>query len=673
MASTRQKLQHVYQEGYLGKVKLHNRIIMSAVNVEAQPDFIDGELNPRLLDYYEERASGGVALIIASAGYVEKQARRGSSYLGIWDDSFVTSLSKLVQRVHKHGAKIGLHIAHAGSYGPSALNGRQAVSASSFTNWLIKEECKELSIEEIKGIVASFARAVKRAKEAGFDLVEYNAYSGYLIREFLCPRSNKRNDEYGGALENRLRFFKEIIYASRQEVGEDYTLIARISGDEYLPGGNSLEEAKEIAKSLQEYGIDGLHVSPAGHEASLPLTQGMSPKGAFVYLAQGVKKEVEIPVITAHIGDIFLAEKVLAEGKADFVAFGRRLLVDPEFPRKAQQGRFEDIRPCVRCHQGCYDRIWVGEEATCLMNPAVLREREFEIQTASPKKRVMIVGGGPGGMEAASVAALKGHEVVLYDSNPHLGGQLVPCSAPPGKEDFAEAIRYWTTLLVKLNVRVVLSTEVTPETVDMEKPQVVIVATGAKPLIPAIPGADKTNVVTFFDVLAGGAEVGKRVVVIGGGGIGCETAYYLAEKGAMKPEVATFLIEWGVLDPRTNLNRLENGREITILEMLPATARDVGITRRGFLRRLLTMYGVNVVTEAKATAITSSGVEFDKAGMVQVIPADTVVLAAGTQSENALYYQLQGKVPELHILGDAKEPGKAIDAIREAAVTARQI
>ncbi|MBN2539346.1 MAG: FAD-dependent oxidoreductase [Deltaproteobacteria bacterium] len=666
-------LQYLYRKGCLGKLVLNNRIVMSAMSVNLQPDFINDELNPRVIDYYGERAAGGAGLIIASIAYVEEQTKATVSTLGIWDDRLIPSLSKLVQRVHTHGVKIGLHLVHGGSYAPSHLNGKQAVSASAFTNWLTGETCRELSVTEIEKIVAGFARAVNRAKEAGFDLVEYNAYSGYLIREFLSPRTNKRNDRYGGELENRLQFLKEIIDASRREVGEDYTLIVKISGDEYLPDGNTIEEAEKIAEALQNYGIDGLHVSPAGHEASLPLTQGLAPRGAFVYLAQRVKKKVDIPVITAHIGDPVLAEEVLAEEKADFIAFGRQLLADPQFPKKVCEGRFEDVRPCVRCHQGCFDKIWVGDEATCLMNPGALKGREFELHPTQERKKVMIAGGGPGGMEAARVLASRGHEVVLYDRNSQLGGQLIPCAVPPGKKDFSKAIKYYSTQLAKLNLRIVLNTEVTPQVVQTEKPQVLIVSTGAKPVIPSIPGVNGGNVCTAFDILEGRVRTGKRVAVIGGGGIGCETAYYLACQSAMTPEIMTFLMRWGKLKSELLSDLSKGCKEITILEMLPTVARDIGITRRGFLRRSLAMYDVKIITEAEVNAIIDSGVRFSKEGEMHTIPVDTVVLSVGTQSDNVLYSQFQEKVPELYILGDAREPRNAMEAIKEAAAIACQI
>jgi 2,4-dienoyl-CoA reductase (NADPH2) len=383
---------------------------------------------------------------------------------------------------------------------------------------------------------------------------------------------------------------------------------------------------------------------------------------------------VKIPVITAHIGDVFLAEKALADEKADFIAFARALLADPDLPTKAMEGKVEDIRPCIRCVQGCYDRVFLEEEVTCFMNPAMGREKEFEIRSAERKKKVMVIGGGPGGMEAALIAAQRGHQVSLYEKSHCLGGQLNICSVPPSKEDFADAIRYFSTQLVKQGVTLKLDTEVTPELVEREKPDAVIVATGARPIIPDIPGVDRKNVYTAFDVLEGKAEIGKRVVVIGGGGIGCETALYLAKLGAMDPETAVFLMSWKALDPETALNLTMRGRQVTILEMLPTIARDIGMARRGFLRRILSMHGVDIITEAKVTAIVDEGVQFvDKEGKTQTIPADTVVLAVGTQSVTEIYQKLQGKVPELHLIGDAKQPRKAMDAIHEAAALAKEL
>jgi 2,4-dienoyl-CoA reductase (NADPH2) len=285
----------------------------------------------------------------------------------------------------------------------------------------------------------------------------------------------------------------------------------------------------------------------------------------------------------------------------------------------------------------------------------------------------MIAGGGPGGMEAARVLALRGHEVVLYDKKSQLGGQLIPAAVPPGKEDFSQAIAYYEAQLAKLDLKVVLDTEVTSQVVEKEKPQVLIISTGGKPLIPSIPGVDGEKVLTYLDILVKKVRTGKRVVIVGGGGIGCETAYYLAHESVMSPDIAMFLMRWGKLKSGVPSDWGKGSREITVLEMLPSVARDIGITRRGFLRRSLTMYGVNIVTKAEVTAVTDSGVQFNKDGKIQTIPADTVVLSVGTQSINDLYSELEGRVPELYILGDAQKPRNAMEAIREAAIIARQI
>ncbi|MFQ5829379.1 MAG: FAD-dependent oxidoreductase [Candidatus Methylomirabilia bacterium] len=670
------QLKRLFSARKIGGVEIRNRTVLSPMGIMLKPTFVDGELNPRLVEFFEARARGGVGLIIVSGAYTEEKARAFAEHgVGIWDDHFIPVLNKLVEALHRHGARVGLHLLHGGSYARQAITDTQPLSASaSFTNWLTKETPREVTREEIKEIVKAFGKAVKRAKDAGFDLVEYNAYSGYLIREFLSPRTNKRTDEYGGELENRLRFFKEIIHASREEVGSEYALIAKISGDEYLPGGNGLREAIQVAKALESWGIDGIHVSPAGHETGIPLTPGFTPKGAFLYLAQAVKEQIKVPLITAHIGDVLLAEQVLADGKADFIALGRALLADPELPVKAVEGRFEDIIPCIRCVQGCYDRVFVEEEVTCFMNPATGREKEFKIKPAARKKKVMVIGGGPGGMEAALIAAQRGHQVVLYERSSRLGGQLNACTIPPGKEDFANAIVYFSTQLAKHGIEVKLNTDVTPEVVEGEVPDTVIVATGAQLIIPDIAGVDRGNLYTAFEVLEGESDIGRRVVVVGGGGIGCETALYLAKLGAMDSETAVFLMTWKALDPETALRLTMKGRKVTILEMLPAIARDIGMARRGFLRRVLAMHEVNVITRARVTAITEEGVQFvDQDEKTQTVPADTVVLAVGTRSSNDMYQKLQGRVPELYIIGDAKQPRKAMDAIHEAATLAKEL
>ncbi|MDP3955057.1 MAG: FAD-dependent oxidoreductase, partial [bacterium] len=400
-------------------------------------------------------------------------------------------------------------------------------------------------------------------------------------------------------------------------------LVVKISGDEMLPGGNTLNEARIIARELEKAGVQALHVSPGGHETSQPLSPGFVPKGSFLHLASAIKEEVRLPVITAHIGDPALAEKALSEGKSDLIAFGRQFIADPSFPLKLKSGKIQEIRRCLRCCQGCYDQVFANQPVTCLVNPAVGREKEFDIKSATQKKNVMVVGAGPAGMEAAYILASRGYEVHLYEKNHSLGGQMRLASIPPGKEEFAFLADYFVKALPEIGVNLHLETLVTPELVEKEKPQSVVIATGSEPVIPGIPGFIGSNVVTAHQVLADNNRVGSRVVIIGGGGTGCETALYLARQD----------------------------RQITLLEMLPSAGSDIGISRRGHVRKSLSKCGVQVITGAKVKEIKESGVVYLKDNHEFTILADTVVLAMGMRPRNELYESLKGKVKDIYLIG----------------------
>lgn len=673
--SKKRELKRIFSEGDIGKMKSKNRIVVAPMGLFYQ-NCLDGlELKPHVIEFYESVARGGAGMMIVSASFYFPMMNEASitQPFAMWDDKYIGPMSKLVKAVRKHGTCIGLHYTHMGSFAHSMITGEQPISASgNFKNPMTHETPREITKDEIKEVIANLSDAAKRAKEAGFDFVEYNAYSGYLIREFLSSATNSRTDEYGGPMENRLRFFKEIIYATKEKVGDDYPVIAKISGDEFVPGGNTWKDAIEIAKAAESWGVDALHVSPGGHDTSIPLTLGYVPQGAFTYLARLVKDEVQTPVITAHIDDLFFAEKVVSLGHADFIAFGRKFLVDPEFPLKGKEGRFEDIRPCIRCNQGCYDKVMSWQNVGCLMNPPARIEMECEDIPVIKKKKIMVIGGGPGGLSCAEVLAQRGHQVSLYEKEDTLGGQFNPCSIPPGKAEFTLAVEYFKNRLPKLGVNISLNSEVSLAVVEREKPDVVIVATGARFAIPSIPGVERENVVTAIDVLEGKADVGKRVVVIGGGGIGCDTALFLAKEGAMDAENALFLKEWGGLG-EDFLDFTHKGKQVTILEMLRSIGKDMGVSRRSLTRRLLRMNNVQVIPEAEVIAVTDRGVEFNKDGEKQEIEADTVVIASGMDPENRLYNELQGKVPELHIIGDAQKPRKALDAIQEAVALAFKI
>ena len=669
------RVERLFEKVWIGGMELRNRIVMPLTS----PMFGDDYMDQRSIDFWVERAKGGAGLIIAGPGYTEPEGKYGRwgflwPIFGIHDDRVIPALRKLTDSVHQYGAKIGFQIAHGGRYSLSSVTGSQPVSASAvYCKWS-REMPRELTVPEIHERAGNYARATMRAMEAGFDVVELNCFSGYLIREFLSPITNRRTDHYGGGLPNRMRFLLEVIARIKEEVGNDYPLICKISGDEYLPGGNTLEEAKSIGRELERAGIDAISVAPGGHETTVLSAPGTVPRGAFTYLASGIKKEVSIPVITSHgITDPFLAERLLEEGKADLIGMGRPLIADPYFPNKAKEGRFGEIRRCVRCVQGCYDRVMVGAAITCLVNASVGKEVSFEIKPTSRKKKVVVVGGGPAGMETARVLALRGHQVTLYEKGLRLGGQLNLACIPPGKEEFRHLSLYLSGQLSKLGVTVNTGCEADRDIIEKESPDAVVIATGAKPIIPQIPGKACANVVTAGQVLTGEARPGQKTVVVGGGRVGCETALFLAKRGAVDAETALFLISSGALDPAKALSLARGDRDVIIVERLKAIGSDYGPIWKGLMRKLVKDHGIRVVTNASVEEISSNGVHIAVGEDRSIIDVDTVVMAVGLRSHNDLYKELEGSVAELYLIGDAKEPGKAQDAIFQGATIGREI
>lgn len=679
--------KRLFQPGKIGTMELRNRIVMPALGL----NFVtDNQINDKMVDFYTERAVGGVALVYISSlvehtgeeGY-EKLASLGKmGYMpSLGEDRFIPGWRRLAEACHRHGGKLGAQLVHVGKYAHSSvLGGVQPVSPSPVKANLTTcgqpgEMPRELTIPEIQRIVENIANTVKRAREAGLDTIEYNLCSGYLMREFLSPITNQRTDEYGGSLENRMRFVLQILRRTREKVGPDFPLTARLSADEFLPGGNTLKETRIIAQELEKAGLNGFSVVGGGHETSVPLSPMSVPRGAFVYLAQEIKKAVKVPVIaSARINDPFVAERILQEGRADFLAIGRPLMADPDFPRKAQEGRYDEIRPCIACNQGCFDIVFRWKPVTCLMNPRVGREAELQVKPAGQKKRVLVVGGGPAGMEAARVMATRGHQVSLYERSQELGGQVNLSSVPHGRQEFGRLPAYLKGELERLGVQVHLGTEVDAALIEREKPEAVVVATGAEPIVPDIPGINGPNVAVSWDVLSEKAEVGQRVVIIGGGSVGCETAIHLAKRGAIDPEAAVFLVNAGALDATTAISLATRGNtEVTIVEMLDRIGRDFGAGNRWVFLGLLKTLGIKALTGIQVEEIGPRGVRIKKGEESQWIEADTVVVAVGARSVNGLHEALREKVEELYLIGDAQEARKAMEAVHEGFLVGCQV
>jgi len=411
----------LFQPVRIGSLELKNRYVMNAMHLGFEKDSFVGK---RTVDFYKERAKGGVGLIIVGGLKVE-QIGYGPTFLSIADDDCLPGLRELTAEVKKEGAKIFAQLMHAGRYVHSSEIGQQPVSASAVKSRLTGEKPRPLSIDEIERLVDKYAETACRAKDAGFDGVEVIASTGYLLSQFLSPLTNKRNDEYGGDLSNRMRFGLEIAKAVRKAIGEGFPLIFRVSGNDFMKGGNTNREAVIFSRELEQSGVDAINVQSGWHEAGVPTVQQIVPPGAFVYLAAAIKEEVLCPVMTCNkLGDPCLAEEVLRDGLADLIGMARPFLADPYLPRKVQEGRVDEIVRCISCNQGCLDRVFTGKPVTCMLNPFVGRERDWEITPARAEKKVLVIGGGPGGMEAARIAAERGHRVFLYEKSERLGGQI---------------------------------------------------------------------------------------------------------------------------------------------------------------------------------------------------------------------------------------------------------
>jgi len=628
----------------VGRMELKNRVVMPPMVTRYASD--DGFVTERIRDYYGARARGGAGLIIVEATYVHRQGWAFPNQLGISDDKFVTGMSELVDVVHKHGAKIGIQIHHGGRQTKEALGGLQPVAPSPLP-MAGGEMPREMTVEEIAETVAYFAEAAIRAQKAGFDGVELHAAHGYLIDQFLSPTSNKRDDEYGGDLHRRARFLLEVIAAVKEAVGDDYPVWCRMDGKEYGVEGITLEDARQTARLVQEAGLAAIHVSAWGPESPTNRTTSTFTPVVIEDLVEGIKKAVSIPVIAVGRITPEDAERLLKEGKADLIAIGKAMLADAEWTNKVAEGKTDDITPCIICN-GCRDDLRnpmvVG--IRCSANAALGREKESEIVPAAKPRKVLVVGGGSAGMEAARVAALRGHQVTLWEKESRLGGQLVQAAIPPHKDRIAPLYKYLETQLQKLGVKVQPGKEATATAVAEFNPDAVVVGTGVKPFVPDISGLDKAQAVQAGDVLEGKVEVGQKVAIIGGELVGCETAEFLADQG----------------------------KQVTVMRRGAEMATSVGPSNRDFFLSRLLDKGVTLLREVRYDGISPEGVIITtKDGEKRTIEADTVVLAAGSVSDTALYKAIKDKVSEVYCVGDCVEPRTIRDAINEGFRTGQKI
>jgi len=636
----------------IGNLEIRNRVVMpSLTNNYAK----DGYVTEQMLDYYEARARGGVGMICVEDGIIDFPIGNNTKNpVSIDNDKYIPMLRKLSTVIKKHGARAAIQISHAGrragrvSHGNGRLEvtrGIMPVGPSSIGHPSPGHVVpRELRIEEIEEIIEKFGQATGRALEAGFEVVGLHCAHMYLCGEFLSPWANKRTDKYGGSLENRLRFVLEIIERMKKELN-DVPLICRMNGQEPA-GGNSLLEIREIARRLQLAGVQAISVS-TGFGAVLNERDFISaeapigtPEGCIVHLAENIKTGVTIPVMAGNmIRSPEFAENVLLENRADMISLGRPLLADPDWVNKVSTGNYRDIRPCVSCLQGCVGYLTRDLPITCILNPVTGKEGDLSMQPvpAEREKNVLVIGGGPGGLETAITAASRGHKVTIWEKTHQLGGTVLLAELPPRKDELKKISDYFRHTVSQLNIEVELGKEANKELIKDFNPDAVVLAIGGQSILPPIKGIAQDNVHLANDVLKNNLTLGEKVVIIGGGQVGVELAELLGEKGV----------------------------SVTVIEALPSVAEDMFIGVKLPLMFKLEDYNVRLLTNTFAKEIKADGVLIERKGAQEFIEADSIVIAVGSTAQKSLEDELKEFVRELYAVGDCIKPGNILDAVHE--------
>ncbi|KUG03440.1 2,4-dienoyl-coa reductase [hydrocarbon metagenome] len=649
----------------INRTEIKNRIVYPSLNLLYSADH---KLTDRHKAFFIERARGGAGIVtVGPVGVGELGS--GRAVLAITSDEDIRSFRELVKSIQGRGARAWIQFYHAGAYlHPHQVGGQQPIAPSPIYNTYSKVTPREMTIEDINNVQKAYLRCAERAKEAGFDGVEIIASAGYLISQFLSPLRNKRTDEYGGSVDNRVRFVKEIIEQMRQNLGSNYPITIRMSGNDFVTGSNTGIDTPAFAEVYDRAGIDAINVTGGWHESRVPQITMDLPRGGFTYLAQSIKEIVNIPVIASNrISDPQTAEKILRDGCADMVSLGRVLLADPYWPLKAVYGKSEQICPCVACSQGCMDELFSSRPVMCMVNPRTGFEGTRKITVTSNPKRVMVIGAGPGGLEAAWRAARAGHLVELFEKADRIGGQLWIAGTPPHKQELWQLIRYYQAMLNLYQVQVFLNTTVDIETVRQRNPEYVIAAEGAEILLPAIEGIDGQEVISAWHLLKNNIPLGRRVAVIGGGAVGLETAHFVASKGTIAPETLHFLFTHEAESPERLRQLLFKGnKEVTVFEKMPRAGKGIGKSSRWGLMNSLKNYGVNIITQAKVCSIKDGTLTFEVDGEHRSATFDIIINATGSRPIRKVADALEETGIPFSVIGDSFSIGHITQAIHQA-------
>lgn len=640
----------------LGFTTLKNRVLMGSMHtgLEETKDW------NRVAEFYAERARGGVALMVTGGMAPNSEGGVFPGAAGLFSDEDVANHKVATDRVHDAGGKIAMQILHAGRY----AYGPECVSASAIKSPISPFPPKELDEAGIEKQISDIATAASRAKEAGYDGVEVMGSEGYFLNQFLVTHTNKREDRWGGSYENRMRLPIEVVKRVRTAVGSNFIVIYRLSMIDLLPNGSTWEEVVQLAKEIEKAGATIINTGIGWHEARIPTIATSVPRRAFTWVTKKLMGEVSIPIITSNrINTPDVGEAVLADGCADMVSMARPFLADPHFVAKAEAGRAAEIAPCIACNQACLDHTFSGKMSSCLVNPQACFETELKIEPASAIKSIAVVGAGPAGLSAALTAAERGHNVTLFDKRNEIGGQLNMAKQVPGKEEFFGLVDWYKTMVAQSSIELRLETEATAEMLAAFDE--LIIATGVAPRDPQIDGQDGPNVVSYIEVLRGGADVGKRVAIIGAGGIGFDVAEFLTTDDSPTVDLDAWMEEWGVTDPEAKRGGLaEEGpqpepavRQVTLLQRKSEKlGKRLGKTTGWIHRATLQMKGVAMVGGVNYERIDAKGLHVSDGEAREnprVIEVDTIVLCAGQVPMRALTDELEAAGKAAHIIGGA--------------------